>query len=43
MSNDILIQIRDIIAQHLDMSEYRIFLYGSRAVGDYHFRSDYDI
>ena len=41
--NDILDKITNVLKKYLDTNKYNFFLYGSRAKGDFFFRSDYDI
>lgn len=41
--NDILDKITNVLKKYLDTNKYDFFLYGSRAKGDFFFRSDYDI
>lgn len=36
-------KIKEIVSKHLDLSEYDLFLFGSRARGDNNDRSDIDI
>ena len=43
MRTHILDKITKVLEKHLDIKEYKFFLYGSRARWDFFFRSDYDI
>ena len=43
MPTDYLKIARDIVLKHIDKTQYDVFLFGSRACGNFHSRSDIDI
>lgn len=43
MKTDILLLITNVLKKHLWNDDYRFFLYWSRVMWNYSFRSDYDI